>query len=93
MSAYSSSTATRIDGSNAASAGQLVASACRKSPTVVRLVLDLKDEVVAQAFALKPVAEFGHRLVVDLIPAAPPTSLPVRRSTSSGASIFAFIAN
>jgi N-acetylmuramoyl-L-alanine amidase len=31
-----------------------------KSPTVLRLVLDLKDEVVAQAFALKPVAEFGH---------------------------------
>ena len=47
----------------------------RKSPTVVRLVLDLKDEVVAQAFALKPVAEFGHRLVVDLIPVTPPDPL------------------
>jgi N-acetylmuramoyl-L-alanine amidase len=47
----------------------------RKSPTVLRLVLDLKDEVVAQAFALKPVAEFGHRLVLDLIPATPPDPL------------------
>ena len=47
----------------------------RKSPTVLRLVLDLKDEVVVQAFALKPVAEFGHRLVVDLIPATPPDPL------------------
>ena len=47
----------------------------RKSPTVLRLVLDLKGEVVAQAFALKPVGEFGHRLVVDLIPAAPPDPL------------------
>ena len=47
----------------------------RQSPTVVRLVLDLKDEVVAQAFALKPVAEFGHRLVVDLIPVTPPDPL------------------
>ena len=47
----------------------------RKSPTVLRLVLDLKNEVVAQAFALKPVAEFGHRLVLDLIPATPPDPL------------------
>ena len=47
----------------------------RKSPTVLRLVLDLKDEVVAQAFALKPIAEFGHRLVLDLIPATPPDPL------------------
>ena len=47
----------------------------RKSPTVLRLVLDLKDGVVVQAFALKPVAEFGHRLVVDLIPATPPDPL------------------
>jgi N-acetylmuramoyl-L-alanine amidase len=30
---------------------------------------------VPQAFALKPVAEFGHRLVVDLIPIAPPDPL------------------
>ncbi|HVJ74929.1 MAG TPA: N-acetylmuramoyl-L-alanine amidase [Casimicrobiaceae bacterium] len=47
----------------------------RKTPTVLRIVFDLKAGVVAQAFALKPVAEFGHRLVVDLIPLAPPDPL------------------
>ena len=36
-----------------------------------RVVLDLKTEVRPQVFALKPVAEFGHRLVVDLYPLAP----------------------
>jgi N-acetylmuramoyl-L-alanine amidase len=33
----------------------------RKSPTVLRVVLDVKPGLVAQAFALKPVAEFGNR--------------------------------
>ncbi|CAG1008014.1 N-acetylmuramoyl-L-alanine amidase [Burkholderiales bacterium] len=47
----------------------------RKTPTVLRVVFDLKGGVVAQAFALKPVAEFGHRLVVDLIPSTPPDPL------------------
>ena len=37
----------------------------------LRVVLDLKTEVRPQVFALKPVAEFGHRLVVDLYPLAP----------------------
>ncbi|MFO1284937.1 MAG: N-acetylmuramoyl-L-alanine amidase [Burkholderiales bacterium] len=41
----------------------------------LRLVLDLKAEVVAQVFALKPVGDFGHRLVVDLVPPAPPDPL------------------
>lgn len=47
----------------------------RRTPTALRLVLDLKGEVVAQAFALKPVGDFGHRLVVDLIPVHPPDPL------------------
>ena len=47
----------------------------RKSATTLRVVLDVKPGLVAQAFALKPVAEFGHRLVVDLIPIAPPDPL------------------
>jgi N-acetylmuramoyl-L-alanine amidase len=34
----------------------------------LRVVLDVKSEVNPQVFALKPVAEFGHRLVVDLYP-------------------------
>jgi len=38
----------------------------RNRPGVVRVVLDLKSEVSAQAFALKPVAGYEHRLVLDL---------------------------
>jgi N-acetylmuramoyl-L-alanine amidase len=36
----------------------------------LRIVLDLKGEVRPQVFALRPVAEFGHRLVIDLYPLA-----------------------
>lgn len=39
-------------------------------PDTVRLVLDLKTDVKPQAFALAPVAEYQHRLVVDLYPAS-----------------------
>ena len=39
--------------------------------TVVRVVLDLKSEVKADAFALQPFAEFGHRLVLDIYPLIP----------------------
>ena len=38
-------------------------------PGVTRLVLDLKAVVKAQAFTLKPVADYGHRLVLDIYPA------------------------
>ncbi|MEN3810740.1 N-acetylmuramoyl-L-alanine amidase [Chromobacterium piscinae] len=38
-------------------------------PDTVRLVMDLKTDVKPQAFALAPVAEYQHRLVVDLYPA------------------------
>jgi N-acetylmuramoyl-L-alanine amidase len=37
----------------------------------LRVVLDLKTDVRPQVFALPPVAEFGHRLVVDLYPVTP----------------------
>jgi N-acetylmuramoyl-L-alanine amidase len=43
----------------------------RFKPGVVRLVLDLKTEVKPQLFALKPVAEYGNRLVLDVYPAKP----------------------
>ena len=36
---------------------------------VVRLVFDLKAEVKPQLFNLNPVAEYGHRLVLDIYPA------------------------
>ena len=38
-------------------------------PGVTRLVLDLKSPVKAQAFVLKPIADYGHRLVLDIYPA------------------------
>jgi N-acetylmuramoyl-L-alanine amidase len=41
----------------------------RFKPGVVRVVLDLKTEVKPQLFNLKPVAEYGHRLVLDVYPA------------------------
>ncbi len=40
----------------------------RFKPGVVRLVLDLKAEVKPQLFSLKPVGEYGHRLVLDVYP-------------------------
>ena len=43
----------------------------RQPPDIVRLVIDLRTEVVPQLFALPPVAEFGHRLVLDLYPVTP----------------------
>lgn len=43
----------------------------RFKPGVVRLVLDLKAEVKPQLFDLKPVKNYGHRLVLDVYPAQP----------------------
>jgi N-acetylmuramoyl-L-alanine amidase len=40
-------------------------------PGIVRLVVDLKTEVKPQIFTLKPVAEYGFRLVLDLYPTQP----------------------
>jgi N-acetylmuramoyl-L-alanine amidase len=40
-------------------------------PGVLRVVLDLKSEVNSQLFALKPVGEYGHRVVLDLYPLTP----------------------
>jgi len=47
----------------------------RNRPGVVRLVIDLKAEVKPQVFTLKPVGEYGHRLVLDIYPAVPPDPL------------------
>jgi len=43
----------------------------RFKPGMVRLVFDLKAEVKPQIFSLQPVAEYGHRLVLDIYPAHP----------------------
>lgn len=53
-------------------------------PGVVRLVLDLKTEVKPQLFALRPVGDYGHRLVLDIYPAQPvdPLMMLVQKSES-----------
>ena len=43
----------------------------RYMPGVVRVVLDLKQEVKPQIFVLKPVGDYGHRLVLDVYPLEP----------------------
>jgi N-acetylmuramoyl-L-alanine amidase len=43
----------------------------RNKPGVVRLVIELKGEIKPQVFTLKPVGEYGHRLVLDLYPNEP----------------------
>lgn len=47
----------------------------RFKPDVVRIVIELKGEVKPQVFTLKPVGDYGHRLVLDLYPAEPPDPL------------------
>jgi N-acetylmuramoyl-L-alanine amidase len=49
----------------------------RFKPDVVRIVIELKGEVKPQVFSLKPVGDYGHRLVLDLYPAEPPDPLMV----------------
>lgn len=46
-------------------------------PDVVRVVLDLKTQVKPQLFSLKPVANYGYRLVLDIYPASPPPADPL----------------
>ncbi|MDR3351727.1 MAG: N-acetylmuramoyl-L-alanine amidase [Zoogloeaceae bacterium] len=47
----------------------------RFKPGVVRLVMELKTKIAPQVFTLKPVGEYGHRLVLDLYPENPPDPL------------------
>ncbi|MCF8209007.1 MAG: N-acetylmuramoyl-L-alanine amidase [Rhodoferax sp.] len=41
------------------------------SPSIVRLVIDLKLPILPQVFTLAPVAAYQHRLVLDLYPVTP----------------------
>lgn len=43
----------------------------RNRPGVIRVVVELKSEINPQVFTLKPIANYGHRLVVDLYPSEP----------------------
>jgi N-acetylmuramoyl-L-alanine amidase len=41
----------------------------RPKPGTLRLVFDLKADVKPEVFMLRPIAEYGHRLVLDIYPA------------------------
>lgn len=43
----------------------------RFKPGVVRLVMELKAKVTPQVFEVKPVGEYGYRLVLDVYPLVP----------------------
>lgn len=45
------------------------------SPAVVRLVIDLKQDVRPQVFSLQPIEPYQHRLVFDLYPTQAPDPL------------------
>ena len=47
----------------------------QNQPRIARLVFDLKQDVAPQLFALPPVGEYRHRLVLDLYPARIPDPL------------------
>ncbi len=47
----------------------------RFKPGVVRLVMELKNEVNPQVFELPPAGQYGHRLVLDVYPSEPPDPL------------------
>ncbi|WP_418315364.1 N-acetylmuramoyl-L-alanine amidase [Piscinibacter sakaiensis] len=47
----------------------------QNQPRIVRLVIDLKQAIAPQLFALTPVAAYQHRLVFDLRPTEPPDPL------------------
>ena len=49
--------------------GQYTTATGVNAPSVVRLVLDLKQAALPQVFTLPPVAAYAHRLVLDLYPA------------------------
>lgn len=63
------------------------ARAGRYRPGVVRIVLDLKTEVRPQVFALPPVGEYGHRLVLDIYPVSPPDPLMALLQKSDGSAL------
>ena len=49
-------------------AGQNLTALGFSAPSIVRLVLDLKQAALPQVFTLPPVAAYAHRLVLDLYP-------------------------
>ncbi len=52
-------------------------------PGVFRLVLDLRGEVKPSLFTLKPVGNYGNRLVLDVYPTQPVTPKPADTTTNA----------
>ncbi|MFA5171987.1 MAG: N-acetylmuramoyl-L-alanine amidase [Sulfuriferula sp.] len=52
-------------------------------PGVFRLVLDLRGEVKPSLFTLKPVGNYGNRLVLDVYPAKPGAAKPADTDTTA----------
>jgi N-acetylmuramoyl-L-alanine amidase len=71
----------------------------QNTPTVVRIVLDLKQPAAPQVFTLAPVAAYKHRLVLDLHPstevdplaalaqAQPPAATAARRAEDAASAV------
>jgi N-acetylmuramoyl-L-alanine amidase len=75
----------------------------QNTPTVVRIVLDLRQVVAPQIFTLAPVAAYKHRLVFDLYPKfaadplatiasekappAPPPASPAQRAEAAASAV------
>jgi N-acetylmuramoyl-L-alanine amidase len=53
----------------------------QNQPKVVRLVIDLKQDVKPQVFSLEPVAAYQHRLVFDLYPRHAPDPMAALDNT------------
>lgn len=56
----------------------------QNTPTKVRLVIDLKQKTNPSLFALKPIAEFNYRFVIDLYPAKTDPLLAVLEKVNDG---------
>ncbi|HEX5478010.1 MAG TPA: N-acetylmuramoyl-L-alanine amidase, partial [Burkholderiales bacterium] len=56
----------------------------RNRPGVVRVVLDLKEQVKPQVFTLQPIGEYSNRLVLDIYPAVPVDPLAALIEQSEG---------
>jgi N-acetylmuramoyl-L-alanine amidase len=56
----------------------------QKGASGVRIVFDLKAMVDPQVFALAPVADFGHRVILDLYPLTPVDPMMALLSESRG---------
>lgn len=89
--------ATRLDQLSLSNTPITAVRSAQRSPTDLRLVLDLSATVAPKSFTLAPNQQYGHRLVVDLFddasgaaPAAqvaPPASTAANQTPATGAAL------